>query len=33
MAMEMLLREINKFLFQMVLILCKDTTENERIIC
>ena len=33
MAMEILLREINKFLFQMVLILSKDATENERIIC
>ena len=30
MAMEILLRDISKFLFQTVPILCKDTTESIR---
>ena len=30
MAMEILLRDSSKSLFQTVLILCKDTTENIR---
>ena len=30
MAIEILLRDKSKFLFQTVLILCKDTTENIR---